>query len=185
MTSTRPRSRWRPAASRTASRPTSPTAPRRPKEKATAEAFSRLSRVGIKLTLKPYPQGDYFSSYAGNPPYVVKNKLVGAQRVGGRLAGWLRLPVPDRRLAGHPRNRWLLQHQCPHPRGRPDARQCSPGARHRGAIRCGANRQAGDGGSRDLSRRVLQGSAGAFEEDATIFVNAWGMYDYVGLGAQK
>ena len=31
--------------------------PERPKEKATAEAFQQaLSRVGIKLTLKPYPQ---------------------------------------------------------------------------------------------------------------------------------
>ena len=46
------------------------------KEKATAEAFQQaLSRVGIKLTLKPYPQGDYFAQYCGNPPYVVKNKL--------------------------------------------------------------------------------------------------------------
>jgi peptide/nickel transport system substrate-binding protein len=55
----------------------------RPKEKATAEAFQQaLSRVGIKLTLKPFPQGDYFSSYAGNPPYVVKNKL------GLSLSGW-------------------------------------------------------------------------------------------------
>jgi peptide/nickel transport system substrate-binding protein len=55
----------------------------RPKEKATAEAFQEaLGRVGIKLTLKPYPQGDYFSSYAGNPPYVVKNKL------GLALNGW-------------------------------------------------------------------------------------------------
>jgi peptide/nickel transport system substrate-binding protein len=55
----------------------------RPKEKATAEAFQQaLSRVGIKLTLKPYPQAEYFSSYAGNPPYVVKNKL------GLVLNGW-------------------------------------------------------------------------------------------------
>jgi peptide/nickel transport system substrate-binding protein len=48
----------------------------RPKEKAAAEAFQQaLSRVGIKLTLKPFPQGDYFSTYAGNPPYVRKNNL--------------------------------------------------------------------------------------------------------------
>ncbi len=48
----------------------------RPKEKATAEAFQQaLSRVGIKLTLRPFPQGDYFSAYAGNPPYVRKNNL--------------------------------------------------------------------------------------------------------------
>jgi len=55
----------------------------RPKEKATAEAFQQaLGRVGIKLTLKPYPQGDYFAQYAGLPPYVVKNKL------GLTLNGW-------------------------------------------------------------------------------------------------
>jgi peptide/nickel transport system substrate-binding protein len=48
----------------------------RPKEKATAESLQQsLARVGIKLTLKPYPQGDYFSQYAGNPPYVVANKI--------------------------------------------------------------------------------------------------------------
>ncbi|MFG1605905.1 ABC transporter substrate-binding protein [Actinoplanes sp. NPDC049265] len=48
----------------------------RPKEKATAEALQQsLARVGIKLTLKPFPQGDYFSQYAGNPPYAKNNKL--------------------------------------------------------------------------------------------------------------
>ncbi|GGN74114.1 peptide ABC transporter substrate-binding protein [Actinoplanes lobatus] len=55
----------------------------RPKEKATAEALQQsLARVGIKLTLKPFPQGDYFSQYAGNPPYVKNNKL------GLNLNGW-------------------------------------------------------------------------------------------------
>jgi peptide/nickel transport system substrate-binding protein len=48
----------------------------RPKEKATAESLQQaLARVGIKLTLKPYPQGDYFSQYAGNPPFVRANNL--------------------------------------------------------------------------------------------------------------
>jgi peptide/nickel transport system substrate-binding protein len=46
------------------------------KEKALGESLQQaLGRVGIKLNLKPYPQGDYFSQYAGNPPFVVKNKL--------------------------------------------------------------------------------------------------------------
>jgi peptide/nickel transport system substrate-binding protein len=55
----------------------------RPKEKAAAEAFQQaLGRVGIQLTLKPYPQGDYFAQYCGLPPYVVKNKL------GLCLNGW-------------------------------------------------------------------------------------------------
>ena len=48
----------------------------RPKEKATAEAFQQaLEKVGIKLTLKGYAKADYFSSYAGNPPYVKANGL--------------------------------------------------------------------------------------------------------------
>jgi peptide/nickel transport system substrate-binding protein len=59
----------------------------RPKEKAAAEAFQQaLSRVGIKLTLKPFPQGDYFASYCGLPPYVVKNKL--GLCVNGWAADW-------------------------------------------------------------------------------------------------
>jgi peptide/nickel transport system substrate-binding protein len=59
----------------------------RPKEKATAEAFQQaLSRVGIQLTLKPFPQGDYFAQYCGLPPYVVKNKL--GLCVNGWAADW-------------------------------------------------------------------------------------------------
>ena len=118
----------------------------RPKEKATAEAFQQaLSRVGIKLTLKPYPQGDYFSQYAGNPPFVVKNNLgSGRQRLGCRLERRLRLPVPDHRLAGHPGDRWLVQHQRPHPRGGQDAGQRAAGARRgRSATRCGARSTSG------------------------------------------
>jgi peptide/nickel transport system substrate-binding protein len=48
----------------------------RPKEKATAEAFQQqLAKIGIEVTPKGYPQGDYFAAYAGNPPFVVKNDL--------------------------------------------------------------------------------------------------------------
>ena len=48
----------------------------RPKEKAVAESLQQsLDRVGIKLTLKAFPQGDYFSQFAGNPPYVKQNNL--------------------------------------------------------------------------------------------------------------
>jgi peptide/nickel transport system substrate-binding protein len=48
----------------------------RPKEKATAEAMQQsLAKAGIKLTLKPFPQGDYFSLYAGKPDYAKKNGL--------------------------------------------------------------------------------------------------------------
>jgi peptide/nickel transport system substrate-binding protein len=48
----------------------------RPKEKATAESLQQsLNRVGIKLTLKPLPTGDYFSLYAGKPSYRDGQKL--------------------------------------------------------------------------------------------------------------
>jgi peptide/nickel transport system substrate-binding protein len=42
----------------------------RPKEKAVAEGLQQsLARVGIKLTLKAFPTGDYFALYAGKPSY--------------------------------------------------------------------------------------------------------------------
>jgi peptide/nickel transport system substrate-binding protein len=48
----------------------------RPLEKATAEAFQQqLAKIGIKLTPKGYPKTDYFSTYAGNPPYVKSHDL--------------------------------------------------------------------------------------------------------------
>ncbi len=48
----------------------------RPKEKATAEAFQQsLSKVGIKVTPKALPEGDYFSATCGKPSYVVANNL--------------------------------------------------------------------------------------------------------------
>jgi peptide/nickel transport system substrate-binding protein len=48
----------------------------RPKEKALAESLQQsLGKVGIKLTLKPFPQGDYFKLYAGKPDYAKNNKL--------------------------------------------------------------------------------------------------------------
>jgi peptide/nickel transport system substrate-binding protein len=59
----------------------------RPKEKATAEAMQQaLAKVGIQLTLKPFPAGDYFSLYAGKPDYAKKNKL--GLMVNGWGADW-------------------------------------------------------------------------------------------------
>ncbi len=48
----------------------------RPKEKATAEAMQQaLKRVGINLTLKGFPAGDYYKLYAGKPDYAKTNGL--------------------------------------------------------------------------------------------------------------
>ncbi|WP_018683937.1 ABC transporter substrate-binding protein [Actinokineospora enzanensis] len=59
----------------------------RPREKATAEALQQsLGRAGIKLTLKAYPSGDYFSQFAGNPPFVRANNLGLVQN--GWMADW-------------------------------------------------------------------------------------------------
>ena len=55
----------------------------RPKEKAAAEALQQsLSKVGIKLTIKPFPQGDYGKLYAGKPDYAKNNQL------GLMVYGW-------------------------------------------------------------------------------------------------
>jgi peptide/nickel transport system substrate-binding protein len=48
----------------------------RPKEKALAESLQQsLAKAGIKLTIKPYPAGDYFKLYAGKPDYAKTNNL--------------------------------------------------------------------------------------------------------------
>jgi peptide/nickel transport system substrate-binding protein len=48
----------------------------RPYEKATAEAFQQqLAKIGINVTPKGFPKTDYFSTYAGNPPYVKSHNL--------------------------------------------------------------------------------------------------------------
>jgi peptide/nickel transport system substrate-binding protein len=48
----------------------------RPKEKAISESLQQsLARVGINLTLKPLPTGDYFALYAGKPSYRDGQKL--------------------------------------------------------------------------------------------------------------
>jgi peptide/nickel transport system substrate-binding protein len=55
----------------------------RPKEKAAAESLQQsLDRVGIKVTLKPFPQSDYFRLYAGKPEYAKSNNI------GLIISGW-------------------------------------------------------------------------------------------------
>jgi len=55
----------------------------RPKEKAAAESLQQsLAKVGIKLTIKPYPIADYAKLYAGKPDYAKANKL------GLMVYGW-------------------------------------------------------------------------------------------------
>lgn len=59
----------------------------RPKEKATAEAFQQaLDRIGIKLTIKPLPEGTYSSDTCGVPDYVAEHKI--GMCVYGWAADW-------------------------------------------------------------------------------------------------
>jgi peptide/nickel transport system substrate-binding protein len=59
----------------------------RPHEKAAAEALQQsLAKVGIKLTLKGYPQADYFAQYAGKPDFAQKNGL--GLEANGWAADW-------------------------------------------------------------------------------------------------
>jgi peptide/nickel transport system substrate-binding protein len=55
----------------------------RPREKATAESLQQsLSKVGIKLTIRPFPQNDYGKLYAGKPDFAKNNNL------GLMVFGW-------------------------------------------------------------------------------------------------
>jgi len=48
----------------------------RPKEVAAAEAIQQsLAKVGIKVEIKTYPSGDYFTKYAGAPSFTKSNKI--------------------------------------------------------------------------------------------------------------
>ncbi|MEO3784312.1 ABC transporter substrate-binding protein [Actinocorallia sp. B10E7] len=48
----------------------------RPKEMAAAQAIQQgLAKVGIKVEIKSYPSGDYFTKYAGSPAFMKSNKV--------------------------------------------------------------------------------------------------------------
>jgi len=55
----------------------------RPKEKAVAEALQQaMAKIGVTLTIKAFPLGDYTKLYAGKPAFAVPNKL------GVMVYGW-------------------------------------------------------------------------------------------------
>ena len=69
------------------------------------------------------PSGDYFSQYAGNPPYMRKNGIdFSHEQLGRGLERRLRLPVADRRRPGDPGDRRLVEPEQQYPRGQPAAR---------------------------------------------------------------
>jgi peptide/nickel transport system substrate-binding protein len=161
----------------------------RPKEKATAEAFQQaLARVGIQLTLKPYPLGDYFAQYAGLPPYVVKNKL------GLALNGW---------AADWPDGFGFLSQIVDSRVIRPNGGSSNTSVRipevdqmlDKALTELDTNKRNQDWGA--IDKRVMEEAViypGVYSKSllvrsknaTNIFVtDAYGEYDYLGLGAQK
>src|SRR5215217_89399 len=161
----------------------------RPKEKATAEAFQQaLGRVGIKVTLKPFPQGDYFAQYCGLPPYVVKNKL--GLCVNGWAADWpdgfgFLSQITDSRVIRETGGSSNISVRIPEVDQMLDKALTELDTNKR-------NQMWGE-----IDKRVMQEAViypGVYSKallvrskNATnIFVSdAQSMYDYVGLGAQK
>jgi peptide/nickel transport system substrate-binding protein len=161
----------------------------RPKEKATAEAFQQaLGRVGIKVTLRPYPQGDYFAQYCGLPPYVVKNKL--GLCVNGWAADWpdgfgFLSQITDSRVIRETGGSSNISVRIPEVDQMLDKALTELDANKR-------NQMWGE-----IDKRVMQDAViypGVYSKAllvrsknaSNIFVSdAQSMYDYVGLGAQK
>jgi peptide/nickel transport system substrate-binding protein len=161
----------------------------RPKEKATAEAFQQaLGRVGIQVTLKPYPQGDYFAQYCGLPPYVVKNKL--GLCTNGWAADWpdgfgFLSQITDSRVIRETGGSSNMSVRIPEVDKMLDQALTELNTDKRNQI------------WGEIDKRVMQDaviypgvyskSLLARSKNATnIFVtDAYGEYDYLGLGAQK
>lgn len=161
----------------------------RPKERATAEAFQQaLGRVGIQITLKPYPQGDYFAQYCGLPPYVVKNKL--GLCTNGWAADWpdgfgFLSQITDSRVIRETGGSSNLSVRIPEVDKMLDQALTELNTDKRNQI------------WGEIDKRVMQDaviypgvyskSLLARSKNATnIFVtDAYGEYDYLGLGAQK
>jgi peptide/nickel transport system substrate-binding protein len=161
----------------------------RPKEKATAEAFQQaLSRVGIKLTLRPFPQGDYFASYCGLPPYVVKNKL--GLCINGWAADWpdgfgFLSQITDSRVIRATGGSSNISVRIPEVDQMLDAALSELDTNKR-------NQMWGEIDKRVMEEAVIYPGIYAKalllrSKNATnIFVSdAQSMYDYVGMGAQK
>jgi peptide/nickel transport system substrate-binding protein len=161
----------------------------RPKEKATAEAFQQaLSRVGIKLTLRPFPQGDYFSAYAGNPPFVRKNNL--GLVVNGWGADWndgfgFLSQIVDSRVIRETGGSSNTSVRLPEVDKMLDA----------ALLELDTNKRNADWGA--IDKRVMEEAViypGVYAKSlllrpkkaTNVFVSdAYGMYDYLAMGAQK
>jgi peptide/nickel transport system substrate-binding protein len=161
----------------------------RPKEKATAEAFQQaLSRIGIKLTLRPFPQGDYFSAYAGNPPFVRKNNL--GLAVNGWGADWndgfgFLSQIVDSRVIRETGGSSNTSVRIPEVDKMLDA----------ALLELNTDKRNADWGA--IDKRVMEEAViypGLYAKSlllrpkkaTNVFVSdAYGMYDYLAMGAQK
>jgi peptide/nickel transport system substrate-binding protein len=160
-----------------------------PREKAAAEAMQQsLSRVGIKLTLKSFPQADYLRLYVGKPAYAAANGL--GLAVFGWQADW-----PD----GFGYLNQLVDSRAIHPEGG----NANLGVRDPAidALVDQANRTPSAAARADIwnevDRRVMadayivpgiqaKGLLYRPTRLSNVFVtDAYGMYDYIALGVKR
>ena len=86
----------------------------RPKEVAAATAIqASLAQAGIKVTLKGFPSGSYYTNFAGAPAYVHSARHRHRHgRLVGRLAERVRLPRRARRREHHRGHRQLQRRRA-------------------------------------------------------------------------
>jgi peptide/nickel transport system substrate-binding protein len=161
----------------------------RPKEVAWAQAEQQaLQRVGIKLTLKGFPSGDYYKLYAGKPDYAKANNL--GIMTNGWGADWpdgfgFISQIVDSRTIRPQGGNYNLSVKDPQVDQMLDKAVTitDAGARNQAFV--------------DIDKKVMEDafvvpvvwSKGLFYRPTTItnvyFNPAYGMYDYISLGVKK
>ncbi|MDQ1286458.1 MAG: peptide/nickel transport system substrate-binding protein [Actinomycetota bacterium] len=160
----------------------------RPREKEVATSLQEsLGRVGIKLTVKPYPAGDYFKLYAGKPAFAKANGL--GMMVYGWQADWpdgfgFLSQIVDSRVIREAGNT-NLSVKDPAVDAAIDTALAEPDATKRNALWNEVDKKVMESGF------VLPGvwSKALFLRSkrlTNVFVtDGYGMYEYVALGVQK
>jgi peptide/nickel transport system substrate-binding protein len=161
----------------------------RPKEVATAEAEQQaLARVGIKLTIKGFPTGDYFKLYAGKPDYAKANNL--GIMMNGWGADWptgfgFLSQITDSRTIRPSGGNYNLSVKDPQVDALIDKATTAPDENARNQAWTEVDKKVMD----DATVVPVVWQKGLFYRPTTLtnvyFNPAYGMYDYVSIGVKK
>jgi len=161
----------------------------RPKEVATAEAEQQaLARVGIKLTIKGFPTGDYFKLYAGKPDYAKANNL--GIMMNGWGADWptgfgFLSQITDSRTIRPSGGNYNLSVKDPQVDALIDKATTAPDENARNQAWTDVDKKVMD----DATVVPVVWQKGLFYRPTTLtnvyFNPAYGMYDYVSIGVKK